>query len=276
MKMIETIGIKCTILFELCLSVFLVLGTSYAEEGKCPMKVEIINKDQARYDTPENAFVALCSALIKEDLEWSDETLTEESAEEQKRLFKEAGIDPRKIFEIEKHVKDTFIINKIDYKDAVLLVIKYYVKDGTIMKIPATFVKEGEKWKSTNKFAADEELQDYMDFFPVLFDGKGQRPADVNTFLSYANPLQMKTELPMGTTKFLLHIFYGQTIDPATFKAELNRQDISAQFEPKPVGDQVVELNLKKGRNVLLVSIQDKRKDGKTAKDIDRLVFIVP
>lgn len=86
----------------------------------------------------------------------------------------------------------------------------------------------------------------------------------------------MKTELPMGTTKFLLHIFYGQTIDPATFKAELNRQDISAQFEPKPVGDQVVELNLKKGRNVLLVSIQGERKDGKTAKDSDRLVFIVP
>ena len=141
---------------------------------------------------------------------------------------------------------------------------------------PSTFVKEDDKWKHTDRFSSDKELWDYMGYFPVLFDGKGQRPADVNTFLSYANPLEMRTELPSGSTEFPLHIFYGVTIDPATFKAELNRQDISSQFNPKPVGDQVVELNLRKGRNVLLVSIKGKRKDGRTAKDSDRLVFIVP
>lgn len=141
---------------------------------------------------------------------------------------------------------------------------------------PSTSVKEDDKWKHTDQFSSDKELWDYMDYFPVLFDGKGQRPADVNTFLSYANPLQMRTELPSGSTEFPLHIFYGVTIDSATFKAELNRQDINSQFNPKPVGDQVVELNLRKGRNVLLVSIKGKRKDGRTAKDSDRLVFIVP
>ncbi|MBN1932540.1 MAG: hypothetical protein JW786_13135 [Desulfobacterales bacterium] len=276
MKIKNIINSNGAIIYIFCSIIFFNIGLSYAEEEKYPVRVEVVEKNQAKYDTPENTFAAICSALIKKDFEWANETLTEESAEEYKRLHEEAGIDSNKMFELGNGIIDTFIIAKKEHKDGILLVIKDYYKDGTIIKSPITFVVENGKWKQTNKFKDDEELWNYTDNFPPLFDGKGQRPADVNTFLAYANPTQIETELPVGTSKFSLHIFYGETIDPATFKAELNNQDISSQFDPKPVGDQTVELGLKKGRNVLTLSIEGEREDKKKSKDKDRLVFIVP
>ena len=65
MKTIEMMSIKYGIILMLCLSISLVKGIGCAEETKYPLKVEIINKDQATYDTPENTLAALCSALIK-------------------------------------------------------------------------------------------------------------------------------------------------------------------------------------------------------------------
>jgi len=164
MKMIGMISIKCGIILVLYLSISLVKGISCAEEVNYPVKVEIIDKNQATYDTPENTLTALCSALIKEDLDWTDETLTEESLKEQKRLFEKAGIDPRKIFELEKGVTDTYIIDRMEHKDAVVLVIEDHDKEGSITKIPLTFVREGGKWKQTNKFASDEDLWEYLDY----------------------------------------------------------------------------------------------------------------
>ena len=219
----------------------------------------------------------MCSSSVKEDLEWYYETLTEKSVIQDKKTFQEAGIDPRKESEIFKqYFKQAYIIDKKAYKEGIILIVKIYTTDSAVYTMPYNFVEEYGKWKLTNEFASDDMLLDYMDYSPPLFDGKGQRPADVNTFLAYANPTRIETDLPVDTSKFSLHIFYGETIDPATFKAELNKQDISSRFDPKPVGDQTVELSLKKGRNVLTLSIEGEREDKKKSKDKDRLVFIVP
>ncbi|HOP48185.1 MAG TPA: hypothetical protein PK874_11025 [Desulfobacteraceae bacterium] len=164
MKITKSAIFKSIIIFIFCLIAF--LNDSYSDDSQYPIKVEVIDKQQARYDTPENAFIALHSALKKADLEWSDQTLTKKSAEEQRILFKEAGIDPRKIFEIEKNVKDVFIIKKVAYKDVVLLKIKHIVKDGSTRDIPATFIIEDGKWKSTNKYGSDEALHEYLDYTP--------------------------------------------------------------------------------------------------------------
>ena len=164
MRTLEAIGVKCVIMFMLGLSVFLVKGISCAEEGKYPIRVEIIDKAQARYDTLENAYVALYSAQIKKDLEWLYETLTEESAEEIKRLFEEAGIDPIKIFDSERKEKQTFIIGKKEYNGDVLLIIEHNEKDGTTTRIPVTFIIENGQWKRTNKYADNEELHEYLDY----------------------------------------------------------------------------------------------------------------
>ncbi len=97
----------------------------------------------------------------------------------------------------------------------------------------------------------------------------------MNKFLRYANPSESQTTLPAGTTTFPLHIFYGSTIIPGTFKAELNGADISSAFRPVQGEDQVVTLNLSPGRNVLVLSVNGQLPT-RVATDTDRLVFKVP
>jgi hypothetical protein len=138
------------------------------------------------------------------------------------------------------------------------------------------FLREGERWKLTNKYSSDAELKEYLYYVPPLFDGKGQRPADVNSFLGYEQPTQVQTDLAAGTSDYTVHIYYGKRIDPASFTAELNKQDISQHFSPYPFSNQEVEIPLQQGRNVLVLSIEGARGDGRKAKDTDRLVFIVP
>ena len=150
--------------YNLCLIILLLTGIGCGGEGKYPMTVQIISKDDAKYNTPKNAFAALHSALLKGDMEWAYQTFTKESAEELKRLHREAGIDPGRVFDLERGVQDTYIIDKMQYKDAVLLVIEYHNKDGAIMKMPTTLIKEDQNWKNTNKFASDDELAEYMDY----------------------------------------------------------------------------------------------------------------
>lgn len=111
----------------------------------------------------------------------------------------------------------------------------------------------------------------------ILFDGKGQRPIDVNEFLIYSNPTQARTELPAGVRSFDLIILYGKTSNPGTFKAELNRLDISSKFKPVIAGGAAfVRLDLSLGTNTLVLSIQGVRSDGRIGTDTDRLTFIVP
>jgi len=101
--------------------------------------------------------------------------------------------------------------------------------------------------------------------------GRASHPPEYSTLAR-----QVQTELTPGTDKYTLHIYYGKTIEPTTFTAELNNNDLTSQFSPAPFTDQEVELSLQPGRNVLVLSIAGTRKDGKKAKDSDRLVFIVP
>lgn len=111
---------------------------------------------------------------------------------------------------------------------------------------------------------------------PTLFDGKGQRSQDVNTFLGYLRPTEAQTTLSQGQTTYYLLIFYGKTILPETFKATLNDIDINGDFHPTSDSSEVVKLNLKQGRNILALSVDGTRNDGNQATDTDRLVFIVP
>jgi len=109
-----------------------------------------------------------------------------------------------------------------------------------------------------------------------VFDGKGQRPTDVNKFLQYFNPMQARTELPLGTSSFNLIIIYGNTIKRETFTAVLNGKDIRGKFNPLPGKSEIVNLPLTKGSNTLVLSVKGLRMDGRTAEDTDRLTFIVP
>jgi hypothetical protein len=112
--------------------------------------------------------------------------------------------------------------------------------------------------------------------FPLsgAFDGGGQRPKDVNHFLSYANPTSSSTTLPTGTTSFPLMIFYDSRDIASTFTAVLNGSDVSSMFHPAPGTFEVVNIPLVGGSNVLKLSI-DGNLPSRVATDTDRLVFDV-
>ncbi|MEJ5167342.1 MAG: hypothetical protein WHV67_10000 [Thermoanaerobaculia bacterium] len=94
-------------------------------------------------------------------------------------------------------------------------------------------------------------------------------------FLKYANPLERETKLPQGESTFDLIVYYGETIIPSTFKAELNGVDITSKFQPIPKLAEVEKLTLQPGRNTLVLSVDGKNQKGQIATDTDRLVFIV-
>jgi hypothetical protein len=108
------------------------------------------------------------------------------------------------------------------------------------------------------------------------FDGKGQRPRDVNRFLSYLRPSQVTTELPAGQLTYDLVILYDRSILVNTFQAVLNGQDITSSFSPSVETSEMVRLNLAPGVNTLWLSVDGVLPNGHVASDKDRLVFQVP
>ncbi len=106
------------------------------------------------------------------------------------------------------------------------------------------------------------------------FDGGGQRPRDVNKFLSYIIPGDSPTTLPPGTTTTTIFIVYGKTIIPSSFAAQLNGVNVAGLFSATPGSSQMVTLNLQPGRNVLVLSVEGSL-PSRVARDTDRLVFIV-
>lgn len=110
----------------------------------------------------------------------------------------------------------------------------------------------------------------------TLIDGKGQRSADVNKFLRYANPADSTTvNLPLGTSRYPLAVVFGEYVQAPSFTAVLNGIDISSQFNVAPTMTSVVNLPLQNGRNKLILSINGTRSDGRSSTDTDQLTFIV-
>ncbi|KWT78418.1 C39 family peptidase [Candidatus Magnetominusculus xianensis] len=107
------------------------------------------------------------------------------------------------------------------------------------------------------------------------FDGKGQRPTDVNKFLSYVTPTSSPVTLAQGKTSYTLVIVYDKNIKAETFTAALNGNDVTSLFRPKAGRAEAVTLNLNQGRNTLVLSV-DGTLPSRMATDTDRLVFIVP
>jgi len=107
------------------------------------------------------------------------------------------------------------------------------------------------------------------------FNGGGQRPTDVNLFLTYAQPTDSPVTLPVGTSAFSLMVAYSAATISTTFSATLNGVDITSSFHPQPGSFETVTIPLQSGRNDLLLSIDGTRTDGHVASDRDRLVFNV-
>jgi hypothetical protein len=108
---------------------------------------------------------------------------------------------------------------------------------------------------------------------PFSFDGGGQRPRDVNQFLTYSNPTDSPVTLPPDISVFPLSLAYGPTTIPATFSATLNGTDVSGLFHPQARTFETVMVPLASGKNLLELKIDGTVSSGRVATDTDRLVF---
>lgn len=107
------------------------------------------------------------------------------------------------------------------------------------------------------------------------FDGGGSQSREIKQFLSYVSPGENTSKLPAGQMYYGLHVVYGPYVRAETFKATLNGVDITSTFKPQASTAQMVNLQLRLGANVLLLSITG-RHEGNVGTDNDRLVFRVP
>jgi len=109
----------------------------------------------------------------------------------------------------------------------------------------------------------------------------GRRPA-VDTFLVFVNIADGDTR-PAPAAIVVKFAPNGETVDRSTFRATLNRVDVTAAFVPTSggSGDLVAIFDLgssplQTGRNVLLTTVEGIVPDTtRTAPDVDRLTFIV-
>ena len=143
-----------------------------------PQKVSLITRQEATYQTPENTYAATISSLFKKDLEWYYDTLTKDAAERDKQLYKKAGISPEKKFNTINDPKEYYILNKIIYKDGIILIARVQKLDGTVIQGPSTMIKENSKWKITDIYSADEEVHEYLDYFK-------RAPMETQTTVTY-------------------------------------------------------------------------------------------
>ncbi len=109
----------------------------------------------------------------------------------------------------------------------------------------------------------------------ALFLGGGQSPHEVNPFLRYAAPTEARTTLAPGTASYRVVVFYGRTIDPGTFSAELNGATATTLFHPIAGTAEVITIPLLPGSNKLKLSVEGTTSGGRTGRDADTLTFLV-
>lgn len=106
-----------------------------------------------------------------------------------------------------------------------------------------------------------------------LFDGGGQQPAEVNKFLRYAAPRDTRNKVPASST-FNVIVYYGKTINPATFSATLDGVDITSRFRPTPGGADVVTIAIGTATTRLHLSVDGAKASGGKGTDTDTLTFL--
>jgi hypothetical protein len=125
----------------------------------------VITKNQADYKTPENTLAAGFSALMNNDLDWYYETLTEESAIEDKAMFEKAGIDLSEKFKLISPGDQLIILDKKAYKNGILIYNKVITPKGRYLQGQMSSCENG-LWKQTFDYASDEEIHAYFDVAP--------------------------------------------------------------------------------------------------------------
>jgi hypothetical protein len=106
------------------------------------------------------------------------------------------------------------------------------------------------------------------------FNGSTTSPG-AEALLTFASPTTARTELPAGTTRTDLLMFYAADIDPRSFRAQLNGRDVSTLFHPYAGWREVAGIPLTPGVNRLDLAVKGVI-DRKRRTERVRLIFVVP
>jgi len=106
------------------------------------------------------------------------------------------------------------------------------------------------------------------------FNGGTRSPGN-DGLLTFASPTTARTELPAGTTRIELLMFYDAGIDPESLRAQLNGRNASTLFHPYAGWREVVGVPLARGVNRLEITIKGAI-DRKRRTERVQLTFVVP
>jgi len=151
----------------LCFCIIIFKPVAVANAASYPMQVPLVTKNQARYDTPENAYTAMISSLIQKDIEWYYDGLTKKTLEKEASLAEKYGTDDQIVFDSVNDIKSIYILDRKPYKNGVLLIVKTINNDESILQGPSIFVRENGQWKSNQEtFSAEDPILDYLEYIP--------------------------------------------------------------------------------------------------------------
>ena len=190
-------------------------------------------------------------------------------------LTGELDANPEKIVELVRPLEGDYQVDITAVEDgAYSVTVRAYARDLTVLKafVDETPIRKGESHAYRIAYSPEPGVQPKVS---GGFPGGGQRPRDVDLFLSYSRPVTSRTTLPPGQTSYALAIHYGSTIDPDTLTVLLNGHDITREFQPARDGSETVAIELSPGRQVLKLTV-DGLAGNRVATDTDRLVFLVP
>lgn len=143
----------------------LLLG-GIAHAAEYPLEVSIITKPAAQYNTPENAYASIMSAMVNMDSEWYYEGLTLQSAANEIQQYQKYGVDIQKKFDTVKNIQRIEILDKKDYNEGVYLLVRVEDRDGSVFLGPSVFVLENGFWRSSQEIPLDDPILDLLEYTP--------------------------------------------------------------------------------------------------------------
>lgn len=96
-----------------------------------------------------------------------------------------------------------------------------------------------------------------------------------DALLTWGRPNSATVRSSSASNTYRVIIVYGPTINPATFRAQMDGHDVTRLFHPAPLKIEPVTLRLRPGRNVLKVTVNGIL-DSRNAVDTDTLSFSAP
>ncbi|MBZ0254515.1 hypothetical protein K8I31_00540, partial [bacterium] len=132
-----------------------------------PIEIDL-EKTNYSYESPEKAVSSLMVALYQGD---KDAFLGSMSADAKNTLLKayeEGGIDFESIHIKEQKCSGYVLLDEYVYKDVVFVIVEKKYEEKPSFKYPVTVVLEDGLWKQTQKFSADQRMQDVIQKLAAL------------------------------------------------------------------------------------------------------------